>query len=80
MVSKERGPHQQSRKWKRRWTVRLVIIATLTMLVTLFVAANFVLVEVRLIFWQGEVRLAWAMLLAYLVGLISAILVLRLSR
>lgn len=49
-------------------------------MLTLFAAANFVLVELRLVFWEGEVRLAWALLLACVTGFMLAVVVLRLPR
>ncbi|MGI8643359.1 MAG: lipopolysaccharide assembly protein LapA domain-containing protein [Thermomicrobiales bacterium] len=70
----------RKRRWRRRWTVRLVLIAALMLIVTLFASANYVPVEVRLLFWEGEVRLAWALLVASFVGFILAVAAMRLSR
>lgn len=68
------------RRWKRRWTVRLVLVAAVLLLLTLFVAANYVLVEVRLIFWEGQVRLAWALVVAWFSGVILTLAAMRLAR
>lgn len=68
------------RRWRRRWTVRLLMIAALMVMLTLFAAANFVLVEVRLIVWEGNVRLAWALMLACIFGFIAGVAVSRLPR
>jgi hypothetical protein len=46
----------------------LVGIATFFALVVLFVADNFVLIEVRLLTLRIEMRLAWALLFAFLFG------------
>jgi uncharacterized integral membrane protein len=46
----------------------LVGIATFFALVVLFVADNFVLIEVRLFGLRIEMRLAWALLFAFLFG------------
>lgn len=68
------------RRWKRRWTIRLVVLAAFFLALTLFAAANFVLVEVRLLVWSGQLRLSWALLLAVSTGFIAAVLVMRLPR
>ncbi len=54
--------------WQRRWTPRLVAWAAVLVLLVVFVAENFEVVEVRLIFWRIETRLAWALLIAGLLG------------
>ncbi len=54
----------------RHWigTVRLVAWAVVLALLVLFVAENFAPVEVRLIAWEREIRLAWALLIAGALG------------
>jgi hypothetical protein len=47
--------------WNR--ALRALIVACLLVAAVLFVAANFVLVEVRLVGFTVEVRLAWAVVL-----------------
>ena len=47
---------------------------------TLVAAANFVLVEVRLIVWAGDVRLAWALLAAAALGFVLGLVAPRLRR
>ncbi len=59
------------------WILRLVALATALALVVLFVAENFVVVEVRLVTRQVEVRLAWAMLSAGGLGLVAGLLLPR---
>ncbi len=68
------------RRWRRRWTVWLVLAAALMVLLTLFIAANYVLVEVRLIIWEGQVRLAWALVVAWFAGVILTLAATRLAR
>lgn len=46
----------------------LVGIATFFALVVLFVADNFVLIQVRILALHIEMRLAWALLFAFLFG------------
>lgn len=46
----------------------LVVVAVVLALLVLFVADNFVLVEIRLIVTRVEMRLAWALLIAALGG------------
>lgn len=52
------------------WTVRLVLIAVTLVLLVIFVAQNFVVVEVRLLFWRVDIRLAWAMVIFWALGCI----------
>ena len=59
------------------WILRLVALATALALVVLFVAENFVVVEIRLVTRQVEVRLAWAMLSASGLGLVAGLLLPR---
>ena len=47
--------------WNR--ALRALIVACVLVAAVLFVAANFVLVEVRLVGFTVEVRLAWAVVL-----------------
>jgi len=53
---------------QRRWTLWLVITAVVLALVASFVTQNYEKVEVRLLFWSINVRLAWAVILALLIG------------
>ena len=64
--------------WPRRWTPRVVAWAAVLALLVLFVAENFVVVEVRLVLWRAEVRLAWALLLAGALGFLLGWLLPRL--
>jgi hypothetical protein len=54
--------------WRRRWTLRLVLTAAVLAALTFIAAANYAPVEVRLIGWQGGVRLSWALLTAVAAG------------
>ena len=64
----------------RRWTVRLVVAALALALVAAFIAQNYVAVEVRVLFWSVDIRLAWAVLLAALGGIAIGWLFARASR
>lgn len=55
-------------RWRRRWTVRLVLVAAALAALTFVAAANYALVDLRLIGWQGAVRLSWALLIAVGIG------------
>jgi uncharacterized integral membrane protein len=68
---------RRARRWHHRWTVRLVVAAMGTAAVTFIAAANYVHVEVRLIGWQGEVRLSWALLGAVAFGGVLGLLAAR---
>lgn len=60
------------RPWRvfRGWlgTAVLVVCAAVSMLLVVFVAQNFIVVEVRLLRWEIDVRLAWALVLAGAIG------------
>lgn len=53
---------------RRNWTVRVVSFAVLLAALVVFVAQNFVVVEVRLLLWHTEARLAWSLLAAGALG------------
>jgi uncharacterized integral membrane protein len=63
-----------------RWTVTMALIAVCLTLLTLFVADNFIVVEVRLVFFKLETRLAWSLLLAAALGFAIGLLADRLRR
>ena len=65
---------------RNQWTPRLLVAATLLVLITIFIAQNYETVEVRLLFWSINMRLAWTVLLAIAVGAIAGWLVPRLRR
>jgi uncharacterized integral membrane protein len=67
-------------KERRGWTGRLVILAIATILLLVFIAENFVLVEVRLIFVQVETRLAWGLLLAAFLGFVGGLALPKIRR
>jgi uncharacterized integral membrane protein len=54
-----------------------VLAAIATVAITFIAAANYVHVEVRLIGWQGEVRLSWALLGAVAFGVLLGFVVTR---
>lgn len=59
---------------------RLLTGAVLLALLVLFVAENFSTVEVRLIVAKTETRLAWALLLAGVLGFVAGVIVPRIRR
>jgi uncharacterized integral membrane protein len=65
---------------QRRWTLWLVSAAVILALIASFVTQNYETVEVRLLFWSVNVRLAWAVILAWLIGVLFGRLVPRRSR
>lgn len=58
----------------------LVAAAVVLALLVLFIADNFVLIEVRLLATRVQVRLAWALLGAFLLGGLNALVFARLLR
>ena len=62
--------HGRAFTWSRRWTLRLAATAVLIAALTFVAAANYVMVEVRLVVWRGDVRLSWALLTAVGVGVL----------
>ena len=63
--------------WGWGWTLRLVVLALALALVVVLIAANFVVVEVRLVAWAVETRLAWALLASAAVGLAAGLVLPR---
>jgi hypothetical protein len=51
----------------------LVAVATVLGLCAFFVADNFVLVEVRILTFELQVRLAWALVIAFWLGAVSGV-------
>ena len=66
--------------WQRRWTPRLIIWAILLGLLVVFIVQNFEHVEVRMIAWDVDLRLAWAFLISGVVGFLLGLLLPRLRR
>lgn len=66
----------------RRWLrlARQAIVALVVVLLIVFVAENLGVVEVRLIVWHTEIRLAWALLLSAALGFVAGWLLPRLRR
>lgn len=58
----------------------LVLVAVALSLLVLFIADNFVVVEIRVFTLHRPVRLAWALLLAFGTGLALGALAMRLWR
>ena len=58
----------------------LVLVAVLLSLLVLFIADNFVVVEIRVFTVHRPVRLAWALLLAFASGVALGALAMRLWR
>ena len=64
----------------RRWTLRIVVLAIALALLNVFIAQNFVVVEVRLLTQHLEMRLAWAMLITGLLGIVIGLALPRIWR
>lgn len=58
----------------------LVGLALFLVLLIFFIAENFVLVEIRLIVTRVRVRLVWALLATFLIGLVIGVLLGRVAR
>jgi uncharacterized integral membrane protein len=82
VAQEQQEPTPQSRRlvWRRRWTLGLVLVAVGLAALTLFSAANYVHVEVRLIVWEGDVRVSWIGLGALAIGFVLGLLAGRLVR
>lgn len=65
---------------QRRRTARLVLLAASLVLVVLFIAENFIVVEVRFFVSKTETRLAWALLTAAALGVAAGFLLGRFRR
>jgi uncharacterized integral membrane protein len=64
----------------RNWTLRLVSTAVALAMLVFFIAENFVVVEVRLLTRHVELRLAWAVLLTGLLGILIGLVLPKLWR
>lgn len=62
---------------ERRWALRLTIIAILLALMVVFIAENYIFVEVRLVTRSVEARLAWVALAAGGIGVLIGLLLPR---
>lgn len=62
---------------RRNWTLRLAAVAITLALVVVFIAENFVIVELRLVTWEIQIRLAWAVLVAGGLGIVAGLLLPR---
>jgi uncharacterized integral membrane protein len=58
----------------RRWTLRLMILAMILAIMVVFIAENFVVVEVRLVTRSVEARLAWVVLISSGIGVLGGLL------
>jgi len=65
---------------RRSWTLRLVIAAVLLALLATFIAQNYESMEVRILFWSIDMRLAWTLILATLGGIVIGWLMPRWGR
>lgn len=69
------------RPWRvfRSWsgTMLLVLCAVVAVLLVVFVAQNFIVVEVRLLRWEIDIRLSWALVAASLLGMTVGIIITR---
>ncbi|MBI4301120.1 MAG: hypothetical protein HY664_00755 [Chloroflexi bacterium] len=65
---------------RRNWPARLWLFAIALGLLALFIAENFVSVEIRLLVIKVETRLAWGLLLAGLLGFVAGLIVPRLRK
>jgi uncharacterized integral membrane protein len=66
--------------WRRRWLLRLIALAVVVALFAIFVLQNDDQVPVKLIGWDFEIGLAWALLISGGGGLVLGLLVSWLKR
>ncbi len=69
------APQQSS-----QWRVRLIVFAIIVLVLVVFIAQNWETVEVRLIIGRTETRLAWALIVAALLGYAAGWLTPKLRR
>ncbi len=75
-----RGMSGRPRRLTNRRLVWLAFAAVTLASLVLFVADNFVLIEIRLVVTRIQVRLAWALLAAFALGAASALAIDRARR
>ncbi|WP_322796811.1 LapA family protein [Tepidiforma sp.] len=63
-----------------KWRVRLVVLALVVVALVVFIAENWLTVEVRFLFAKTETRLAWALIVAALLGYAAGWLTPKLRR
>lgn len=68
------------RRMRRGWTARLVTWAVVLVLLVVFIAQNFITVEVRVLLFEAEMRLAYALIFAAALGFGVGLLFPRLRR
>ena len=70
------------RPWRvfRSWTgtALLVLCAFVSLLLVVCVAQNFIVVEVRLLRWEIDIRLSWALVVTTLLGMSIGVIITRL--
>ena len=66
------------RDWGRwaRWIIALVLVT----LAVVFIAQNYRTVELRFLFFDGDTRLAWALIAMAVAGLVAGLILPRLRR
>ncbi len=55
--------------------IRIALLVVIGLALLLFILLNYDVVEVRLLFWNPELRLAWALLIAAFLGFVAGWLV-----
>lgn len=69
------GPQSSS-----QWRMRLAIFAIVLLALIIFIAENWLTVEVRFLFAKAETRLAWALIVAAVLGYAAGWLTPKLRR
>ncbi len=70
----------QARSTDTNWRMRAAVFAVILIALLVFIAENWLTVEVRFLFAKTETRLAWALIVAALLGYAAGWLTPKLRR
>ncbi|GIW18973.1 MAG: hypothetical protein WHT63_03175 [Tepidiforma sp.] len=70
----------QAQRTETKWRMRLIIFAVVLLALIVFIAENWLTVQVRFLFAKTETRLAWALIVAAVLGYAAGWLTPKLRR
>ncbi|WBL37414.1 hypothetical protein O0235_07515 [Tepidiforma flava] len=70
----------QAQRTEAKWRMRLIIFAVVLLALVVFIAENWLTVQVRFLFAKTETRLAWALIVAAVLGYAAGWLTPKLRR